>query len=394
MASHRTIDVDLAIIGGGCAGLSLAMRLASDPDHSPRVVVIEPRSSYSNDRTWAFWEGAPAVSDLAGLVAKRWHRWKMSSARRVASQFSTRPYVAVPSNRFYEHAQRCIEHCSRVELHLGTQAQGFVDQGSSVSIETDRGSFRAEHVVDTRPPDARQLSNALLFQAFAGAEVISEWPVFDPATVDLMADLSVDADGLCFTYTLPYSPTHGLVEVTRFAPAPAVVGRLDNDLEIAIERLEVPVTIHRRERGLLPMGLPATSPALDTSRLVSAGTGAGACRPATGYAFVRIQRWADACAKRILRGGPPLAHPPDAAWARLMDDLFLRVLRERPELGPELFLALAERVPAERFIRFLSDEASLLDIASVIRALPPGPFMNALISAPSRALLASSTRPW
>ncbi|MFQ3248021.1 MAG: lycopene beta-cyclase, partial [Arenicella sp.] len=42
-------DVDVAILGGGCAGLSLAVRLASS---NFLVKVIEPREDYVDDRTW------------------------------------------------------------------------------------------------------------------------------------------------------------------------------------------------------------------------------------------------------------------------------------------------------------------------------------------------------
>ena len=41
------IDTDVAILGGGCAGLSLAVRLATS---GLRVTVIEPRLGYGDDR--------------------------------------------------------------------------------------------------------------------------------------------------------------------------------------------------------------------------------------------------------------------------------------------------------------------------------------------------------
>ncbi len=59
-------DVDVAILGGGCAGLSLAMRLART-DLSFRVV--EPRETYRDDRSWSFWRVAPHPFEdiLAGI---------------------------------------------------------------------------------------------------------------------------------------------------------------------------------------------------------------------------------------------------------------------------------------------------------------------------------------
>ncbi len=52
MHSH----VDLLILGGGCAGLSLASRLAEFGKDAPKVLIIEQRESYTNDRTWCFWD--------------------------------------------------------------------------------------------------------------------------------------------------------------------------------------------------------------------------------------------------------------------------------------------------------------------------------------------------
>jgi len=49
-----TRAVDLAILGGGCAGLSLARELAAN-QVKRSVIVIEPRQAYEDDRSWCFW---------------------------------------------------------------------------------------------------------------------------------------------------------------------------------------------------------------------------------------------------------------------------------------------------------------------------------------------------
>ena len=51
---------DLVILGGGCAGLSLAMRLAKLGEQCPQTIIVEPRERYVNDRTWGFW-GTPSA---------------------------------------------------------------------------------------------------------------------------------------------------------------------------------------------------------------------------------------------------------------------------------------------------------------------------------------------
>lgn len=389
MANQRVLDADLAIIGGGCAGLSLAMRLARHANGAPRTVIIEPRDTYTNDRTWAFWHDASALEGFDEMIALRWHRWQVSAGGTKLVHQSDRPYVAIAASTFYRGARKIIEHQDQMTLNLGTRVNRLVSRDDHVELETSSGTLRTAWVVDTRPPSIGQFEHTTLLQVFSGAEVMTERPVFDAGTVGLMTDMSVDKDGFVFTYTLPYSPTHALVEATRFAARPMAMAQLDADLDAAIDRLSSAAVIGRRERGVLPMGLPTLSPRQLASRIVHGGAGAGACRPATGYAFLRIQRWAAACADRIREGQQPLAHPVDPGWIRFMDTLFLRVLRHRPELAPELFLALARTVSPERFVRFLSDEASPIDIAKVISALPPTPFLHMLFAAPMRQWFAS-----
>ena len=72
-------SVDLAILGGGCAGLSLARdiaRLAPQTSGGRRVVVLEPRLRYENDRTWCGWFLADETQDP--LVSRRWPAWRFS----------------------------------------------------------------------------------------------------------------------------------------------------------------------------------------------------------------------------------------------------------------------------------------------------------------------------
>ncbi|TFB84228.1 hypothetical protein E3O11_10035 [Cryobacterium levicorallinum] len=65
-------DADLVIMGVGLAGLTLAARLARERS-GPRVVLLEPRTAYRDDRSWWFWR--PEQHDLSHLVSRRWKTW-------------------------------------------------------------------------------------------------------------------------------------------------------------------------------------------------------------------------------------------------------------------------------------------------------------------------------
>ena len=50
-------DFDYVIIGGGCAGLSLAYSLEiNNRLKSKSLAIIEPREKYERDKSWSFWK--------------------------------------------------------------------------------------------------------------------------------------------------------------------------------------------------------------------------------------------------------------------------------------------------------------------------------------------------
>ena len=50
-------EFDYIIIGGGCAGLSLAYELETNQKLKDKsLAIIEPREEYKRDKTWSFWK--------------------------------------------------------------------------------------------------------------------------------------------------------------------------------------------------------------------------------------------------------------------------------------------------------------------------------------------------
>ncbi len=89
-----TYDCDVLILGGRCAGLSLAAAL-TEARSSLRVRILEPRSEYKRDRTWCFWNTAP--HPFEACVTHRWNSWSISKGfRRV---------IRSSSQYAYEHIQ-------------------------------------------------------------------------------------------------------------------------------------------------------------------------------------------------------------------------------------------------------------------------------------------------
>ena len=381
-------DLDLVVLGGGCAGLSLALRLAEQPGRCRQVMVIESRSAYTNDRSWCFWHLGPHRYET--LVRRSWSRVAVrSSSQTVQVACAHTPYQMLEAGAFYDHAYRAIAASDGVRLQMGVSVLGPPRPvPGGWRVETSAGGLTAAQVIDTRPPRAPRHGDSALWQSFLGQEVICERPVFDPSRVELMDFAHDSPEAVAFTYVLPLSPDRALVETTLFDPQPRGPADLARRQQQAVLRLcgDAPSFVVRTEAGILPMGMTRPAKPLGPGH-VRAGLMSGAARPATGYAFQRIQRWADGCGDALRRGEAASGHTPDPLLTRLMDRLFLDVLRTHPKRGPELFTRLFARTATPRMVRFLSDRATFIDRVAVAASLPTGLFLRQLmLPAPPRAV--------
>ena len=145
-------DNDIAILGGGCAGLSLAMRLADSGVEGPSVVVLEGRALYAPDRTWCFWDDGNVR--LRHLVQHRWSSVALADhRRRVPVDCHAAPYQMIPAAAFYAAATQAIAKTSRIELAMNeTVIAEPKKEDRRWRIETSTGVRYAKQIIDTRPP--------------------------------------------------------------------------------------------------------------------------------------------------------------------------------------------------------------------------------------------------
>ena len=93
----------LLILGGGCAGLSLAMRLAEGPIPYEKVIIIEKRDVYQNDRTWCFWK----LDDVhfSELAACEWKAFRIADGQsETLVDCAATPYQMIRSCDVYDYA--------------------------------------------------------------------------------------------------------------------------------------------------------------------------------------------------------------------------------------------------------------------------------------------------
>lgn len=366
-------DVDLLVIGGGCAGLSLALRMAEGAGSIDSVLLLEAREAYSDDRTWCFWR--TRSHRFEALVEAQWSSFEVRHGGRTQRlSCEDTPYQMIPSIGFYRHALDRIEASPRVNLDLGVSVTADPEpDGEGWVVHTPGRSIRARYVVDTRPPSVAP--DCLLWQSFLGQVVRTGHEAFESGTALLMDFDEPSSRWVRFTYVLPRTAQEALVETTVFATRPLGAEELREVHQMGLERRlgTEDMEVLRSEYGALPMGVTT---AADPVPWIRAGLFHGGARPSTGYAFQRIQTWAESCADSLRFGRGPRGPRPDPVVRRWMDTVFLNVLSADPARGPELLFRLFSGAAPARVIRFLSDEGSTLDSLAVVRSLPPSPFLR------------------
>ena len=94
-------EFDYVIIGGGCAGLSLAYELEIHEKLKDKTLaIIEPREKYIRDKTWSFWNVAP--HNFEDCVKKSWKNFTINIPGNINHiNCGDTPYQTIDSGLFY-----------------------------------------------------------------------------------------------------------------------------------------------------------------------------------------------------------------------------------------------------------------------------------------------------
>jgi lycopene beta-cyclase len=375
------MDADILIVGAGCAGLSLAVHLLEAGASDMQILLVDRREVHVRDRTWCYWSGLDHPFQAA--VRQSWHRWRIvTSEHEVERGSRSVAYRCVPADAFYDLALERIERSPNVELLRGVSVEVFSDIDGGVAVLTADGQITARQVFDSRPRRDAPIPSGEIhwLQHFVGLEVETERPVFDPSVATLMDFRVMDGDDIRFMYILPLDERTALVEDTFFGGEVRPEGEYVESIGRYLgERYGVDGwrELHR-ESGAIPMStVPPDRPVSD--RVTNIGVRAGLARPATGYAFLAIQRHSRRLAVFAVRAGVDRPMPrgrPYPRSAEFLDRVFLSYLAREPAAAPDMFRRMFEGVAPERMARFMFDGGSRSDRAAVMRSLPASPLVG------------------
>jgi lycopene beta-cyclase len=351
-------EFDYIIIGGGCAGLSLAYELDGHKKlENKTLAIIETRDEYKKDKTWSFWKVTP--HNFEDCVKKSWDNFTINIPNNTKYvECKDKPYQTIDSGLFY---QKIID-----KLKQNTNIC-FFKNINEVNTENS-------YIFNSVSNAANSKNN--LWQHFSGVEIETIKNSFDDEIFNLM-DFDCDQkNSVHFFYTLPYSKTKALIETTWISDLnSASLKDYDNQLKNYIEnKLRIKnYKIIFKETGAIPLFHPKNIKKLNQ---VEIGTAGGMTRLSTGYTFSNIQEQSKYIRKNIENIKNTKIFSIDKKY-QFLDNIFLKVLKNNPNEMAQIFYKMFNCSP-NTVINFLSNKSNMYEDISIISKMPKWMFLKQL----------------
>ena len=351
-------EFDYIIIGGGCAGLSLAYELDLHSKLKDKTLaIVEHRDEYKRDKTWSFWKVSP--HNFEDCTIKSWDNFTINIPSHLKHvDCKNMPYQTIDSGLFYQKIIDKIKQNNNIY---------FFKNINEVNTEN---SFIFNSVGD-------KIDNkSSLWQHFSGIEIETSKDFFDEKIFNLM-DFDCDQkNSVHFFYTLPFSKTKALIETTWISD---LNNTSLNDYDIQLkdyieDKLKIKnYKINYKETGAIPLFHPNNIKKLNQ---IEIGTAGGMTRLSTGYTFLNIQEQSKYIKKNIENIKDTKIFSIERKY-EFLDNIFLKVLKKNPERMAQIFYKMFNSSP-NTVINFLSNKSNILEDISIISKMPKWVFLKQL----------------
>jgi lycopene beta-cyclase len=351
-------DFNYTIIGGGCAGLSLAYELDIHKKLDDKTLsIIEPRLEYKKDKTWSFWKVSP--HNFEDCIKKSWQNFSINIPNKTKYlECNEYPYQSIDSGLFYKKIINKLK------------------QNKNISFFKDIKNVKLENSFVFNSVPVLKINEDNLWQHFCGVEIETKKDFFDSEIINLMDFDCEQRDSVHFFYTLPYDKNKAIVETTWLSKMKDK-SQKDYDLQIKnyIEKnLNIKdYKVTYKEVGAIPLFFPPISNNLNK---INIGTAGGMTRLSTGYTFLNIQEHSKYIRKNIENITTAKIFEISKKY-RFLDKIFLKVLKKHPQKMPDIFFKMFNGSP-NTVIKFLSNKSNFLEDLSIILKMPKWIFIKAL----------------
>ena len=380
---------DYIIAGAGCAGMSLLMRMMSDPFFaSKKILVVDADEKQQNDRTWCFWETAP---DLFEPIVH--HQWKKLDfySNHFSSELSIEPYTykMIKGIDFYNHVKTNIAASPNIEWRK-TTVKKLVDTTFEIVATNEIAGIE---LADGEIIYADYVFSSILFepiktaaheyhflQHFKGWEIKTATDCFDSSKAIFMDFRVSQEHGTTFMYVLPTSPNTALVEYTLFTEQLLEDNAYNEALKKYIgETLQIAdYEILHEEKGVIPMTTKQFSYAKGNNIFI--GIAGGQAKASSGYAFKFIQKRTAAIIEAIKKGkNLSFGKKLKDSKGHLYDSVLLHVLHFQKMQGDEIFASIFKKNKTSNVLAFLDNESSILTDLKIMNSVPTGIFLPAAL---------------
>ena len=351
-------EFDYVIIGGGCAGLSLAYELdVNQKLKNKTLAIIESRSEYKKDKTWSFWKVSPHNFD--DCVKKSWDNFTINMPNHTKYiECKNTPYQTIDSGLFYKKILYSLKKNNNIN---------FFKDINEVNTKNSFIFNSVSNFVDGKDN---------LWQHFSGIEIETSKDLFDEEIFNLM-DFDCDQRGnVHFFYTLPYSKTTALVETTWISDLNnASLQDYDNQLKDYLKNyLKINnYKINFKETGAIPLFRPRIK---KKENQIEIGTAGGMTRLSTGYTFLNIQEQSKYISQNIENINNTKLFLINKKY-QFLDNIFLKVLKNNPNDMSKIFYKMFNCAP-NTVINFLSNKSNIYEDISIISKMPKWVFLKQL----------------
>lgn len=346
---------DVAVVGLGPAGRSLASRCAS---RGLSVLAIDPRPQAVWTPTYGIWDDE--LGDLPESVIRR--RVVAPEIRAVHAHRLARDYLVL-DNATLQAALRLDE----VELR---EARLTDDRVSALRAEArvvvDARGARPNGLVSDDPAPA-QTAYGVVVPAEAAAPALQGAPALLMDWRTDWAEQSRPRGTPTFLYAIPLGPAAVLLEETCLAAAPGLpIGELKARLRrrllargVAASDIDHPLD---REVVRIPMRGRGRRPPVGT---LAVGTAGRAGNLVTGYSVAHSLARADTLARAIAEGASPTV-ADRLGPADLFREAGLRALLRLDTAGTMALFDAFGRLPARRQRDFMSRDSDAVGLAAAM----------------------------
>ncbi len=353
-------EFNYVIIGGGCAGLSLAYELEMNNKlQNKTLAIIETRAEYKRDKTWSFWKVFDHNFD--DCVIKSWNNFSINTSESSHELTNKKfPYQSIDSGKFYK----------KVNSKLNTN--------SNISFFKNLDEINSENSIIFNSVHEKELDKFELWQHFQGIEIETSKNIFDEEIINLM-DFNCDQrNDVHFFYTLPFSKNRALVETTWLSDLEDR-DLMDYDLQLenyiknnlGIKNYKINFT----EKGAIPLFYPSNK---NDSKVINIGSAGRMTRLSTGYTFLNIQEHSKYIVKNIDKIDKVKIFNIGKKY-QYLDKIFLKVLEKYPEKMPKIFFDMF-KTSSNTVIKFLSNKSNFIEDINIISKMPKLIFLRALFN--------------